>query len=153
MADCIMRYIDEEGKDLGRLNSAVISYEDIVKTLPRENCLGHSSAMIRRGILEEYRYNAVGNEDYDLWLRMVSDGLVIHKLNEVLLLYRIHQASYTKESIANGVQFFRQASTKRMFLARRIREGKKMGAFQGKVGWFMAIDYLTGCWKMIRNKL
>jgi hypothetical protein len=40
-----------------------------------------------------------------------------------------------------------------MFLARRIREGKKMGAFQGKVGWFMAIDYLTGCWKMIRNKL
>lgn len=153
MTDCIMRYIDGEGKDLGKMNSAVITFEDIVKTLPRQNCLGHSSVMLRKGTLEKYGYNEVGNEDYDLWLRMVSDGLVIHKLDEVLLLYRIHPGSYTKESAENGLQFFRQARTKRKYLAGRIRHGGSMGAFQVRVGWFMAIDYLTACYKLIRNKL
>jgi glycosyltransferase involved in cell wall biosynthesis len=53
--------------------------------------------MIRKQVLQKFMYRSEKNaaEDYDLWLRMKAHGFRIAKLEEPMLLYRIHQASVT----------------------------------------------------------
>jgi glycosyltransferase involved in cell wall biosynthesis len=72
--------------------------EQIRRTLPRENCISHPTVMIRRELLEKYKYSEAqaGSEDWDLWLRMIRDGVRIKKTREVLLRYRIHPGSATQ---------------------------------------------------------
>ena len=153
MIDCIMEYIDEKGNSLNKINSNVISYEEIVKTLPWKNCLGHSSVMIRRNILAKYHYKNVGNEDYDLWLRLISDGYIIQKLNETLLFYRIHDTSYTKSAMLSGLQFFRSAHTKRKYLAEQLFTKRKISRFNVSVFLSMLADYITAYYKLFKIKL
>lgn len=95
MVDCIMEYIDENGMRLSRYNSSHITPQAIKYSLPYSNVLGHSSIMMRKVPYVQYGYRHTDFEDYDLWLRMINDGVTIHKLAEPLLLYRIHNNSYT----------------------------------------------------------
>lgn len=101
MVDCIMEYIDENGLRLNKYNSSTISPQSIKYNLPYSNVLGHSSIMMRKEPYLHYGYRHTDFEDYDLWLRMVNDGLVIHKLPQALLLYRIHFNSYTTSNNRN----------------------------------------------------
>ncbi|OSZ82627.1 hypothetical protein CAP35_05000 [Chitinophagaceae bacterium IBVUCB1] len=95
MIDSIMEYIDESGHRLNKYNSTSNSPVAIKYSLPYSNVLGHSSIMMRREPYIRYRYRHTDFEDYDLWLRLINDGYKIHKLPEPLLLYRIHNNSYT----------------------------------------------------------
>lgn len=98
-----VQLIDVGGKSLGvewEPDSAAIKPEEIKKYLPKENCCAHPTLMIRTETLRHFKYDArqVPSEDYDLWLRLISAGNEIHKLDEKLLLYRMHGASISQSS-------------------------------------------------------
>jgi glycosyltransferase involved in cell wall biosynthesis len=151
MIDTIMEYIDEQGNKLNRYNSTALEFEQVYRLMPRINCLGHSSIMIRTEILKAYRYKPVANEDYDLWLRMLADGLLIHKIKEPLLQYRVHTASYTREAYKGGRQFFRMARTKRAFVAEQFLKRKRFSSFNLKVALSAFTDYITACYKYLKS--
>jgi glycosyltransferase involved in cell wall biosynthesis len=153
MIDCIMDYIDENGNLLHQVNATEVTEQQIRKAMPQKNCLGHSSIMIRKNILLKYPYNHVGNEDYDLWLRLLANGYKIHKLPEKLLLYRIHDTSYTKAALNTGLHFFRQARTKKQFLLGQVFEKKKISLFTVKVFIYLCVDYATAYYKWAKNKI
>jgi len=69
----------------------------IYRRLPRINCIAHPGVMMRKSVVSKYRYNPVRRhaEDYDLWLRLLSDGYGIDKINESLLEYRVHIGQVT----------------------------------------------------------
>jgi len=95
--DSVMQLMDTDNKLMSRVNSTKISEKAIRRTLPFDNCLGHSSVMLPREIYTRYRYRKVVHEDYDLWLRILNDGNRICKINEPLLHYRVHDASYMSQ--------------------------------------------------------
>lgn len=71
--------------------------DQIFNTLAKTNCIAHPTVMMRSEIVRSYTYSKKqkGSEDWDLWMRMVSDGHRIDKLPEFLLRYRLHAASVT----------------------------------------------------------
>jgi len=78
----------------------------INKTLPISNCIGQPTVMMRADTVKSIGYNNafLHNEDWGLWLNIISNGFVIAKLNEVLLKYRIHSTSTTVNANTKGVE-------------------------------------------------
>lgn len=64
------------------------------------NCIGQPSVMGKSSVFRKYKYNPElqASEDYDLWARMATDGVVFANLPYPLVKYRLHpaQASKTK---------------------------------------------------------
>lgn len=65
-----------------------------------ENCIGQPSVMGKSGVFREYKYDPElqASEDYDLWARMATSGIVFANVPYPLVKYRLHpaQASKTK---------------------------------------------------------
>ena len=64
------------------------------------NCIGQPSVMGKSAVFRKYKYNPElqASEDFDLWARMASDGVVFANVPYPLVKYRLHpaQASKTK---------------------------------------------------------
>ena len=73
--------------------NSVLSPAKIGLKLPYRNPICHPSVMFRAEILKKYMYEGGAFQDYDLFLRMASDGLWIGKTDETLLKYRIRNDS------------------------------------------------------------
>ncbi len=73
---------------------------EIRQRLPRANCIAHPAVMVRKDLLSRYGYDPaqISCEDYDLWLRMAADGIIIDKLDLQLLRYRVTPGSVTAQS-------------------------------------------------------
>ena len=153
---CTIRFIDGNGNERGvwLADKASCSYTDIKKMLPWENCIAHPTIMIRKEVVEAYLYDAIQLhcEDYDLWLRMLADGLVIEKLPQPLLLYRNHEASITGTYLKKLNPFFKQYQCKRRFLAKRVQQSK-WGIFETRVLYTTLYDGIMGLGKQLKNKL
>ncbi len=153
---CTIGFIDSTGKAQGewKEDKATCLYEDIKKMLPWQNCIAHPTIMIRKEIALAYLYDAmqVHCEDYDLWLRMLADGLVIEKLPQPLLLYRNHEASITGTHLKKLNPFFKQYQCKRRFLAKRVQQGK-WGIFESRVLQTTLYDGIMGLGKQLKNNL
>src|SRR6478752_4840840 len=82
----------EEKTSIWELDRQTITPEQIKKAMLKQNCIAHPTVMIRSEVLKKMKYKEYQKniEDYDLWLRMLNRGYKIAKLNEPLLLYRIH---------------------------------------------------------------
>lgn len=82
-----------------------ITATDIKNTLPVINCIGQPTIMMRADVIKQIRYNDrfKANEDWGLWLQVLSQGGVIQKLPDVLLRYRQHSASITATANTTGV--------------------------------------------------
>ena len=123
--------IDENGENAGvwQLDRKTVSPEQIRKRMVYENCIAHPTVMIRTAVLKEFKYTPgqVNIEDYDLWLRLLSRGHKISKINEPLLLYRIHGSSITNLYLKKENFFFKHFSMKRKFLAKQIASGSISG--------------------------
>jgi glycosyltransferase involved in cell wall biosynthesis len=67
----------------------------IEQLLPYKNCFCHPSVMVKKSVLFKARgYNAGFNsEDYDLWLRLVRQGVRWDNIDRPLLRYRVYQSS------------------------------------------------------------
>ena len=96
----VVTLIDENDNFSGtwRNDERNIDEKDIRQQLPKDNCIAHPTVMGKTEIFKKYKYNhkQSQSEDYDLWLRIVSDGIIIHKLAEPLLRHRILADSFTR---------------------------------------------------------
>ncbi len=82
-----------------------VSEKDIADTLPVINCIGQPTVMMRTETARRIGYNErfKNNEDWGLWLSVLSQKLGIAKLAEPLLLYRQHPVSTTAFANKSGV--------------------------------------------------
>ncbi len=149
--DCAMEHIDEKGISLNKLNSIVKNYSEIKRVLPRRNCLGHSSVMYRRKVIERYLYRQVVYEDLDLWYRLINTNHIIERLEEPLLLYRIHQTSITAMSRAGNTHLKKILQTKRFYL-RSLKTADWLSPFNIRILLGIVEDYITWQWKKLKSK-
>jgi len=149
-------FIDEHNKPGGSWNTdrETISAKEIKRKMAKENCIAHPSVMMRKDIIQQYLYkeNQKNIEDYDLWLRLLSDGHTIEKIPEVLLQYRLHSQSVTKKILQKRNPFFKQFDCKRRFLRARIAESR-FGIFEWRTFVSMIGNLLMGLAKAIKQKI
>lgn len=153
---CFIRRIDESGAELPdwKLDRQTYTSTSIKEAMPKENCLAHPTVMVRAAVLRHFGYNAKQKniEDYDLWLRMLADDLVIEKIPQPLLYYRDHGSSVTNTYLKNKNPFFKNYQCKRRFLAGQVRSGK-WGSFESKVALMMLRDRLMAMGKSVKRRL
>lgn len=92
--------VDELGKPLPNwfLERTAVTPEQIKGIMVQECCIAHPAVMMVKGGLPKPAYRSIpGAEDWDLWLRILRQGSVIHKIPKVLLKYRIHSNSITQK--------------------------------------------------------
>jgi len=145
-------FINEKDQETGvwDLDRKAISSADIKKIMPFKNCIAHPSVMMRSGYAKAfgYRRRQRNIEDYDLWLRFLNRGYSIAKIEEPLLLYRMHSESITEKNLKSKNIFLRQLAMKRKFLAHEILRGKISG-FTFKVISATMIDFGKGLGKAL----
>lgn len=89
--------IDENANICSEIMGTYFTQEAVSKLLPVQNVLIHPTVLMRKDIVQKvggYR-NFASCQDYDLWLRLLSDNCKIGIINEKLLLFRRHKNSIT----------------------------------------------------------
>lgn len=157
VASHVTAFDDETGKELQLWpeEQKAETFSQIRSTLPRANCIAHPSIMARTDVIKKYQYKSSQQhiEDYDLWLRMVADGLIIKKITTPLLRYRVTKTSITGSD--NGPK--RLMSAKRRFITARLA-GLHFGKFERSVLSNLLHDYYRNArnrasrWKNARIK-
>jgi glycosyltransferase involved in cell wall biosynthesis len=102
----LVKTIDEQNSDLGFWNDDFnnTSPEQIANFMSRLNCIAHPSVMVRASVVKQFGYTYFKNsEDWGLWLKLLSKGYKIAKLNSPLLLYRIHTQSMSNAKTNNAI--------------------------------------------------
>jgi glycosyltransferase involved in cell wall biosynthesis len=149
---CQVRFIDENDNVSGHWKEDLetVTYREIQRKMVWENCIAHSSVMIRSGIVKEYLFSEKQQytEDYDLWLRLLADGIRIEKIPEELLLYRVHPLNGTRS--INSKPFLKAFNCKRKFLSRRLLDGE-WGLFESKVAYTTLYDATMALYKEIKG--
>lgn len=93
-------YIDEKGDVIRKKASLPDKDRDIRALLKWGSFICHPSVLIKKEVVDNlngYR-NFKTAQDYDLWLRLLSNGYKIGVLNEYLLYYRVRENSITSTS-------------------------------------------------------
>lgn len=148
--------INEQGDLIGRWmqDRSCITATQIRNNMVKSNCIAHPTVMMKTAIARrmQYHLNQQSQEDYDLWLRMLAEGLVIEKVPEEVLYYREHSASITGTILRKANPFFKLAQCKKKFLAYQIKS-RKWGLFETKVLAAMLYDTLMGIGKNINKTI
>ena len=148
--------IDDHGNPVGvwpeDMNTS--TWSAIRHQLPRSNCIAHPTVMLRTCIIREYPYSEkqLHSEDYDLWLRLCSDGRKIDKISEILVQYRIHPFSVS--SITNqqtGVEWL-TIRTKVFFLWHKASR-MRVNTFDATVLGHLVGDLVTFGTRRIRGAI
>jgi glycosyltransferase involved in cell wall biosynthesis len=152
VVDTVQTVIDEQGVPVGRTNSPVIEAADIIRTLPKRNCLGHPSVMVKGDLLRAYGYRNVAYEDYDLWLRLTASDIRIVKLRMPLLLFREHTTSITGKDEIGVRQFLKIIQTKRFYLS-HLTFTEAIKPFNLAVRFWLMRDIATHTFKKIKSMM
>lgn len=104
--------IGSSGVSLNRTINYPLTHIDIVCRMLSQNPIGHPSVMFRKSsILRAGNYDPTSTlEDYDLWLRMTT-RFQFQNLPQVLVDYRLHDESYTRNAERAGVMLERVKKT------------------------------------------
>ena len=91
--------IDENGSVWDKTGSDICCHKEIAAILPVQNVFVHPTIMIRRETaLRQGGYrNFPVCQDYDLWLRLLTEGCSLGILNEPLLYFRRHSSSVSSQ--------------------------------------------------------
>ena len=110
--------IDEMGGIVKK--AKVFTKTDLSGALSAGNCLIHPSIMFRAYPKLYYREKMLHCEDYDFYLRLVTDGLILKNIEQPLIKYRI-----SPHSISRTMAFFqrRMAEKSREFFFQRQETG------------------------------
>jgi len=110
--------IDENGCVIKK--AKITKGRDVLKILPTGNCLIHPSIMFRNIPNLLYREKMIHCEDYDFYLRLVTEGRVLKNIDAPLIKYRIspHSISKTKALMQR-----RQGDKAREFFFQRQKNG------------------------------
>jgi glycosyltransferase involved in cell wall biosynthesis len=148
----VVTLIDENEIVSGTWHSDInnVSAKEIRKELPKDNCIAHPSIMGNASVFRKYKFNQTqsSGEDYDLWLRMAADNIIIHKLSEPLLQHRILTGSFTRTRQQNV--FWKIAKIKIRFSWQQIKK-RKLNVFTIKTFLYGCIDLLKGIGKNSKN--
>lgn len=144
--------IDEEGRKIGNWkdDKKYLKTDQIRKHLPFNNCIVHPSVMVTKDIITEFFYDPVQHEseDYDLWLRMSSDGIRFVKIQDALVQHRIRKESFTRKRQQNvHAKLF---LVKQKFVFHEILKGR-INLFVAKTLICSILDFLLGVYKHIKN--
>ncbi len=125
--------INADGKESGFWQDDVNtrSFDEIKSFLPKANCIAHPTVMIRSHVIKHYKFrnSQKGAEDWDMWMRLVSDGFKIGKINEVLLKYRIHPMSISSLNQTEKSKQEKIIRIKRNFLLFQLRRLRLNGFY------------------------
>jgi len=148
----VVTLIDENEIVSGTWHSDInnVSAKEIRKELPKDNCIAHPSIMGNASVFRKYKFNQTQSigEDYDLWLRMVADNIIIHKLSEPLLQHRILTGSFTRTRHQNV--FWKIAKIKIRFSWQQVKK-RKLNVFTIKTFLYGCVDLLKGIGKNSKN--
>ncbi len=103
---------------------------DLVKFMLYRSPFNHPTVMFRRSVFEKgYRYDPSLKlmQDYDLWSRLVSDGLIIGNVSEYLLWFRIEKEFYSRRS---GFKRAIRETNMRIRFARNVKKLKPANFFR-----------------------
>ena len=146
-----IEFINEQEEKTGvwELDRQTITPEQIKKAILKQNCIAHPTVMMRAEIIKQLKYMEYQKniEDYDLWLRLLNRGYKIAKLDEPLLLYRIHDSSVTSVHLKKSNPFFKHLAMKIKFLTRF----KHISGFSFAVFVTAIMDLIKGIIKAIKN--
>ncbi|HET9747044.1 MAG TPA: glycosyltransferase [Chitinophagaceae bacterium] len=146
-----IEFINELEEKTGdwKLDKQTITPEQIKRTILKENCIAHPTVMMRAEIIKELKYKPYQKniEDYDLWLRILSRGHKIAKIDEPLLLYRVHKNSITGRHLKNANPYFKHLQMKLKFLSKFGYAGFFSVAVLGSA----MIDLARGIFKSIKE--
>ena len=131
------------------LDRQTITPEQIKKAMLKQNCIAHPTVMMRSEIIKQLKYKEYQKsiEDYDLWLRLLNRGFKIAKLDEPLLLYRVHDTSITSIHLKKTNPFFKHFLMKIKFLERFSH----INGFAFSVFVSAIMDLIKGAVKAIKN--
>jgi len=148
--DVLQQYMDDNGVGLNRTNEVITGSARIRKIMPWRNCLGHPSIMYRAEIVRKYKYRQIVYEDYDLWLRILNDGLEIDKLLRPLLAFRMHASSITARAQKINIHFSNIVKTKRYYLS-NLSFRQRLSMFNINVMLSLIKDGATWYFKRLKN--
>lgn len=112
-------FIDEDGYTINR-SEFIIGNEKIKQIMPRRNCIIHSSIMFRNeGIY--YREKFTYAQDYDFYLILLSKGLVLENLKDILVKYRVVSGNISSKGRNKQDLFAEKAQS---FYKQRAKVGK-----------------------------
>lgn len=90
----------KEGNSLSKRNKYIQNYKYIRTRLFFENCIMHSSIMMRTDLLHDnnlnYNLSFKKAQDYDLWVRLSDYGKIV-VLNDRLCISRVHKNQISKK--------------------------------------------------------
>lgn len=98
-------------------NNKLITHEDITINRFVESPMVHPTVMFRKELTHQYGGYLNGDfpEDYELWLRWISKGVVMHKLPEVLLDWADIPQRLTRQDDRYTDQAFFEVKSRYMF--------------------------------------
>lgn len=146
--------IDENDSSIGFWHEDKMHTDElsIKKYLPKNNCLAHPTLLIKKEILTQFMYNENQplSEDYDLWLRLISQNKIIKKINQPLLKHRILNSSFTR---TRNINIFKKiAIVKFNFIQNEIKN-RRINSFILKTFYWATFDLVMACAKFLKNKL
>ncbi len=115
--------IDENDAVWNEISGTYFTQEAVAKLLPIQNVLIHPTVLMRTDMVKKvggYR-NFASCQDYDLWLRLLSENYKIGIINEKLLLFRKHKNSITATRRYN--QILNEMYIQKLY-HQRIKHGK-----------------------------
>ena len=117
--------IDSKGENIQNWNWPVGLEKNVFNLLTGQNPVADPASMIRKDvILELGGFNAdyVPSEDYDLWLRMLSQGYKCDNMDDYLTKYRVHSSQTStiqktkqiEKHYSAFVDFYNRLNTKKV---------------------------------------
>jgi len=80
----------------GRENQVTAPARANYKTLLRGNCIGNLTGAYDSQVLGKFYQESVGHEDYLMWLRILSKGVIAHGIQRPLARYRVMENSLSR---------------------------------------------------------
>lgn len=126
------RYVDSDSRALHEEHMTQ-TIEMIATALPKRNIIHNPTVMFRNeGYFYREKFSAA--EDYDLWLRLLTDGKKFFVLPDLLVDYRLHASSI---SASSRDHLLAQVRLAQQFYAERLADG---------------VDtYETATWPILKN--
>ena len=113
--------INFKGEIIGKVSREFDSVE-LREKLLTNNVIHHPTVMFRNLGYLFYRDKMIYCEDYDLWLRFLSERKNLFVLENCLLKYRIHEGSISSKKRRIQIAMISQA---KKFYLERVKEGKE----------------------------
>jgi len=112
--------IDKNGKKISR-DKPINNLQKIINILPTKCVFHHPSVMYRNNENLFYRDKILYADDYDFYLRLLTDNKKLININELLIHYRIHEKG---SSFSNAAKLSLFGEKAREFYHQRLKYGK-----------------------------